>query len=192
MPSISEIIDCNLAGDVEVKLIQTIHTYDVEMFLWFMRRKHQHLFLFASRYISKSADGYLYIAAGIALWMLGFPADQLLVKCLLLGFAIERPLYLLLKNSIRRNRPEAALDDFRSFIIPSDRFSLPSGHTSAAFMVATLVTYFHPNLAPLLFPWAGCVGFARIFLGVHFPIDVLMGMIMGVGVAYLSLETLVL
>jgi undecaprenyl-diphosphatase len=110
-----------------------------------------------------------------------------LLYCLLLGFTLERPLYLVLKNVCRRDRPEATLK-IPSFIIPSDRFSFPSGHTSAAFLVATLVSAFYPALAPLLFSWAIMVGMARVILGVHFPTDTLIGAVMGSTLALASME----
>ncbi|WP_239649565.1 phosphatase PAP2 family protein [Methylocucumis oryzae] len=100
---------------------------------------------------------------------------------------MERPLYFILKNGFRRNRPEAALKDFRSVITPADQFSFPSGHTSAAFMMATLVGYFIPSLMIPLYCWAALIAFSRVVLGVHFPTDTLMGVVLGVGTAAISL-----
>jgi undecaprenyl-diphosphatase len=113
----------------------------------------------------------------------------------LLAFLIERPLYFVLKNSFKRNRPAAALDNFVSVIIPSDKFSFPSGHTSAAFMMATLISYFSQSftdvsLIVLLYLWATTIGFSRVILGVHFPTDTLMGAVLGVSTALFSLQLL--
>ena len=44
----------------------------------------------------------------------------------------------MLKNGFKRNRPQDALTHFTSVIVPHDQFSFPSGHTSAAFLMATL------------------------------------------------------
>lgn len=170
-----------------MKLIYSIHQFDVQMFISLNNSAmHAGLVKFC-RVISFTGDGLLYVAlAGCLYWQQG-PAD-LLLQTLLLGFAVERPAYFVLKNGFKRNRPQQAISGFRSVITPSDQFSFPSGHTSAAFLVAILVGYFFPVLLIGLCFWAVLVGFSRVMLGVHFPTDTLMGMILGAGAAFLSLN----
>ncbi|HBA65924.1 MAG TPA: phosphatase PAP2 family protein [Methylococcaceae bacterium] len=172
-----------------MKLIYSIHKCDVFMFTWLNNVSiHTHLVRLC-RYISKTGDGILYVLAAAWLyWESG--SESPLFKAMALAFLIERPIYFILKNSFKRNRPQAALENFRSVIIPSDRFSFPSGHTSAAFMMATLVGFFIPVLVIPLYLWAASVGFSRVVLGVHFPTDTLMGAAIGVGTAIFSLDYL--
>jgi len=139
------------------------------------------------RLISWTGNGSLYLLLAALLY--GIQGEQsLLLQALLLAFALERPLYFVLKNSFKRNRPQQAIKDFRSVIIPSDQFSFPSGHTSAAFMVAALMSYFFPALQIGFYIWASLVGFSRVVLGVHFPTDTLVGMILGFSCAFFSLN----
>lgn len=174
-----------------MKLIQTIHSYDVVMFHWFMSRKHRELLARVSRWVSRSGDGMLYPLVAAVLYAIDPELGRVFFICACGAFLIERPVYFVLKNVLKRGRPEQALPDFRSFIVPSDRFSFPSGHTSAAFLMATLLSYFFPALTALLFCWAAGVGFSRIFLGVHFPTDVLVGSTMGSTIALISIKVLV-
>ena len=101
----------------------------------------------------------------------------------LLAFAAELPLYLLLKNALKRQRPAG----LPVFITPSDRYSLPSGHTAAAFLMATVVAASFPLWAPLLFVWAALVGASRLLLGVHYLSDLVAGALLGGGCALWAL-----
>ena len=173
-----------------MKLMQTIHSYDVSLFTWVMRRKTQKFQVFCAKGISKTGDGYCYLVLGLALlWSQG--VDELrLLSCMALGLLMERPLYFILKNACKRDRPPVALN-IKSFIVPSDRFSFPSGHTSAAFLMAILLGWFLPAWLPLLLAWAVLVGMSRVILGVHFPTDTLIGALMGACTALLSLGLVV-
>ncbi len=166
-----------------MKLLSTIHQCDVSMFTWVMARKHRAFFTEVGRWISRTGDGYLYLAFAAYLAISATPDNLLFLQLALVAFALERTAYFVLKNGFKRNRPQDALCEFRSFIIPADRFSFPSGHTSAAFLMAALVAHFHPPLTVPAFTWATGVGLSRIFLGVHFPTDVLVGMTIGTSIA---------
>jgi len=163
---------------------------DVLTFNWCMRRKRRQLFTSAGRLVSKTADGPWYVLLPLALW----PTDPVLAKHLVLvlaaAFAVERPLYALLKRGLKRNRPAQALPGFESFVVPADQFSFPSGHTSGAFLVATASSGLLPALALPLYLWAALVGMSRVFLGVHFPSDIAAGALMGTSLGVAALELL--
>jgi undecaprenyl-diphosphatase len=62
--------------------------------------------------------------------------------------------------------------------------SFPSGRTSAAFATATYLSLEYLKLYVIVpsYSWASSVGYSRMYLGVHYPSDVLGGMIVGVGI----------
>lgn len=169
-----------------MKLMQTIHSYDVSIFTWVMQRKSQKILVRCARGISSTGNGPLYLVLAGLLWWMGGPQEMRLLACMAAALLMERILYVTIKNLCKRDRPPAALN-IKSFIIPSDRFSFPSGHTSAAFLMATLWGWYFPTLLPLLFAWAMLVGMARVILGVHFPTDTLIGAVMGVSTALLGM-----
>ena len=174
-----------------MKLIYSIHKYDVFMFIWLNQVSIYANLVRLCRYVSKTGDGVLYVLLAGWLYLQQGAADPLL-QSMVLAFAIERPLYFLLKNSFKRNRPQQALQNFRSAITPSDKFSFPSGHTSAACMVATLLAFFYPVLLPVLCVWVVLVGFSRVVLGVHFPTDTLVGASLGFCTAIFSINSIVI
>jgi undecaprenyl-diphosphatase len=74
--------------------------------------------------------------------------------------------------------------DTYSFIIKLSQaggFSFPSGHTMEAFCVATSLALLFPEKKIILpaFLWAVLVAYSRLALGVHFPSDILGGVVMG-------------
>lgn len=66
--------------------------------------------------------------------------------------------------------------------------SFPSGHTSEVFAVATTLTLQYKKWYVVVpaYLWAGCVGYSRMYLGKHYPSDVLAGAIVGAGSSWLS------
>ena len=162
-----------------MKLLENIHRCDVSTFSWCMRFRYQTMAARVSQVISHSGDGYLYLLIGLLVYLLVPSIGLAFITTALLAFGMERPIYFVMKNCCKRNRPAAAITGFKSFIEPSDEFSFPSGHTAAAFVMAGLISEFFPNLAIFAYFWSTLIGLARIFLGVHFPTDVLMGAVLG-------------
>jgi undecaprenyl-diphosphatase len=85
----------------------------------------------------------------------------------------------LLKNVIKRERPYTYTGIFPDKI-ESD-YAFPSGHTSSAFATATslAITTKKWYVAVPAFAWSASVGYSRIYLGQHYPSDVIMGAIVG-------------
>ncbi len=139
-------------------------------------------------YLSHSGDGYLYPLIGGLVILLTPGVATLFWGTTIVAFAIELSLYKILKNTIRRERPCRVMANVTEKIQASDRFSFPSGHTAGAFLMATMAYFFFPAFAPLMFAWACAIGFARIFLGVHYPTDILAGALLGMLSALVSLR----
>lgn len=159
-----------------MRLLQSIHNYDILTFGWCLRRKHRDIAVRISRAVSFSADGPLYVITGVAFL---YQQNWEIAKLLALGFLIERICYKCFKYTFKRNRPPDAIPGYKSEVEPPDQFSFPSGHTSAAFFMVGSLVFFFPFLAWVLYPWALCVGAARVMLGVHFPSDIFAGAFLG-------------
>lgn len=107
--------------------------------------------------------------------------------CIASALAVNTTLTLGLKYSIDRKRPYIAHPE----IIPlslEETPSMPSGHTANAFNVATSLTLFYPKwyVAIPAYAWASGVAYSRMYLGVHYPSDVIAGALVGGGTAWLT------
>jgi len=153
------------------------------MLLWSSNHRDRLQLGYSARCLSRSGDGYLQVAVPCFAWFYGGDDARMLAVRFVWAFAVERTLYFILKNSLKRQRPPECVPDYKSLVLPSDRFSFPSGHTSAAFLFSALIYTVAPSLGMLLFAWACGVGLSRVVLGVHFPSDIVAGAALGLTVA---------
>ncbi|NBV30603.1 MAG: phosphatase PAP2 family protein, partial [Chitinophagaceae bacterium] len=105
------------------------------------------------------------------------------------SFAANVAFTYLLKKTINRKRP-GETDPTFSVLTPASSRSFPSGHTSEAFSLATSLTIALPKwyvIAPA-YTFAGLVGYSRMYLGAHYPSDVIAGALVGSGTAWLSYQ----
>jgi undecaprenyl-diphosphatase len=82
-----------------------------------------------------------------------------------------------LKAAVQRPRPYLVIDGVNS-LLPASGYSMPSGHTAISFMAAFILTRSFGRWY-IFYPLAALIGFTRIYLGVHYPSDVLAGAAVG-------------
>ncbi len=103
----------------------------------------------------------------------------------LLSIAIAGLISYLLKKTFTEPRPYE-VDARIMQLSVGGGYSFPSGHTTEAFASATALALLFPRWFVLLpvFTWASLVALSRIYLGVHYPFDILAGMFIGSSVAF--------
>ncbi len=91
-----------------------------------------------------------------------------------------------LKNLVARIRPYEIINSLVLMVPAESSFSFPSGHTSVSFAAATALTFAFGKKGAWAFIPAALMGFSRLYVGVHYPTDVLGGMVVGTAIAALT------
>ncbi len=121
------------------------------------------------------------VTMGIALALFFFVNHQLSYE-FIFGTLVLWLIVELIKVLVRRSRPFTKLSGVRVVGSRARGKSFPSGHTSQAFYMATIfVQYFQVHSATLVLFYTAAllVGITRMYLGMHYPRDVLAGAILG-------------
>ncbi len=94
--------------------------------------------------------------------------------------------FRLVKPLVRRLRPEYVLSGVILRAGRHGRYGFPSNHSANAFAAAAFVSSFYPRLSWPLFALAGAIAYSRVYVGAHFPADVLGGAVIGFGLGRLA------
>lgn len=142
------------------------------------------IFIFAS---AVAEHGEVWIAAAIILLFVKKlrPAAVLVFIALILTFVSGE---LIIKNLVCRPRPFYENPDLQLIIPPPSGFSFPSSHTATSFAAATVIFIFSKKLGAVAIVLALIIAFSRLYLYVHYPSDVLCGMLLGIFWAVISVS----
>jgi undecaprenyl-diphosphatase len=125
----------------------------------------------------------------IIAWILS--NENRVLRYLVLLYAFQSAIVYSLKYLYRRERP---------LFVPgtADKISkgpgeildpsFPSAHTSYAFMMATVLSAGFPSYRVIFFMVAGFIGWTRLYLGLHYPTDVIAGGLLGYGITRMFLH----
>jgi undecaprenyl-diphosphatase len=95
-----------------------------------------------------------------------------------------------IKEAVGRERPPAIVLDPEPLMEVPTTSSFPSGHASTSFACAYVLSRLAPRLTPFVYVLAVLIALSRIYVGVHFPLDVLAGALLGTVVAIALLRLL--
>lgn len=99
---------------------------------------------------------------------------------------------IILKELVARPRPYTVLENLVSLIGTAGGYSFPSGHTSSSFACASAVCFMLKKTdlkwSWLLLVFAAVMGFTRLYVGVHYPTDILGGAVLGVFYGYAGFQ----
>ena len=132
--------------------------------------------------------GWFWLLMGVLLF--SFPRTRLLGGCMLISIAAGFLLgNVMLKNIVARQRP-CWLDPSVELLVPVPKdFSFPSGHSLVSFEGAVCIFLFNRKWGIPALMLAVLTAFSRLYLFVHFPTDVLAGIVMGIVIAWSVVRT---
>jgi undecaprenyl-diphosphatase len=80
-------------------------------------------------------------------------------------------------------RPSTRYAAPRTLVPAPHDASFPSGHAATSFAAATILSFARPRWAPAFYLLALAIGFSRVYVGVHYPLDIVGGAVLGLAVA---------
>ena len=171
-----------------VNLSDAFLTFDQKTCLLFnkaCRKKYINKFF---SIISRLGDGVFWYGLMFLIpFLFGVDSLHVSIRMAIVG-AISLAVYKLIKSSTERLRPFMVNPNIMAGTRPLDKYSFPSGHTLHATSFSITSAYFIPELAWIVIPFAVLVAISRIILGLHYPTDVLAGIILGTGISVIIIS----
>lgn len=129
--------------------------------------------------------GFIWILFLGLLLLYGTREAKLLSFCIFLGLCLHVLLCnIILKPFIARERPIGF--GIKNLLTGLKDYSFPSGHTCSSFVVLSIFQFWNSALFWITLPIACIISFSRLYLGVHYPSDIIAGMILGYAIGHTS------
>lgn len=167
------------------KVGQWVRGGDVTAFLWVNRSLRNPLFDFTMSFFTHFGSAALSICLSLFLLLNGSSFWREVGTDLAITLLLSHLAVAICKKAVPRLRPYKVLDQvFTGKKLLQDA-SFPSGHSTAAFCSAAVLSGAIPELSGLFYTIASLVALSRVYLGMHYPSDVLIGALLGTGTVWL-------
>ncbi len=141
------------------------------------------IMLFITNIMGGIGQIWLFVALGLII----FKKTRKIGICVLLSYILVLILgHVCLKDLIARPRPCHIDESIKLLVKRPSSYSCPSTHTAWAFAAATSIYLYHKKAGIITFIIAAIMGFSRMYVFVHFPTDVLFGLVLGVFLGIIS------
>ena len=169
-------------------IAELVKKSDITLFYFFNRKFHYNKLILLMRNITHLGSTTFSVAFSLIMLLYSLHRSENLgiqmIFTLLLGNIIVQTI----KRLVNRPRPYTTLSDISPINPPDCKYSFPSGHTCAAFSMAFILARFIPSLSIIFIFLALLVALSRVYLGVHYPTDIAIGII----IAYISTKLVIL
>lgn len=131
--------------------------------------------------------GLFWVGLAVVFWLGGATRGRALIIFLPVFIYLTLFINFIIKVILQRQRPLNDDPSLRPLVgVPSSK-SFPSSHAAMSFVAAIVLTFFYPLLFVLFFGLASLMSWSRVYVGVHYPSDVLAGTVVGLAAGALAL-----
>ncbi len=153
---------------------------DVRLFIALRTRGHWRPLQAALIVLTQLGNwGLFWIMLAVGFWLAGAGDRGVVVAMTTASVYLTLFLNFAIKLVLRRRRPASSDPDLRPLVRPPASMSFPSSHAAMSFAAAGVFTSFFPFLFPLFYGLALLMSLTRVYVGVHYPSDILGGAIVG-------------
>jgi len=176
-----------------MEIITVILEWDEIIYEYITEALYDPLSFFFFQIITNFVDVIVFMLALFFLfygiWKIKTSRSSKIIFNVLVPVMITALITVLLKIIFQRGAPIPYVIPWLEIKVPfAVQYAFPSGHTSRAFAFAWALSYQVPSKrVPLIFV-AALIGFSRIYIGAHFPLDVIAGAILGVFISFLFIK----
>ena len=97
--------------------------------------------------------------------------------------------FQIIKPWVGRIRPSHEFYEYINLLVSKGgKYSFPSNHASNSFVFATVLSYFYDRNRVFLYILASTIAFSRVYVGVHYPLDIIFGSIIGYVISWTILS----
>jgi undecaprenyl-diphosphatase len=162
-----------------MELPLAIQRFDIAFFYLINNKCHNGVLDLLMPFITELGSSYFITATGLFLLIFNRKGLKALGLLTLSGVAISETVSTVLKGIFSRPRPFFMFKEMNLLCHKSYTGSFPSGHTMLVFTMASLMASLYPRTGKVLFVLASVVGLSRVYVGAHFPTDVIAGAALG-------------
>ena len=161
-------------------ILQTIQQIDNNIYLAVYQLRQPWLDKIMPLITHLGTGGFIWLGWALLLYLRGTSTSRrvafLTLVALIISFFLSNEL---IKGLVNRTRPYQTLDEIITLVKPLQSTSFPSGHTATSFACAMVLAQAGGIMRWLPLTVAVLIGISRIYVGVHYPSDVLAGALVG-------------
>ena len=161
-----------------LSIIKFMSQIDDKLFLKIFKDNRRGYFKSFMKLMSRLGDGYVWAFLYFSLYMFRIKYAILYFARAAAAVFICIFVFLYIKSFFSRMRPYKKHDKI-PIMYPPDKHSFPSGHTMVGFAISFSVGSYSFGSAILFYTIASLIAFSRVYVGLHYPLDVICGIVLG-------------